>query len=60
MLNSISMSPSPQDEMTSSADSMTWNRIVSVNGTPAHENSARTLLKKASRFFAELKRRKVY
>jgi hypothetical protein len=31
-----------------------------VNGTAARENSLRTVLTKASSFFAELKRRKVY
>jgi hypothetical protein len=31
-----------------------------VNTTPVHRNTARTFLKKASSFFAELKRRKVY
>ena len=60
MLNSISIIPSSQDEVTSSADGMSWDAITSVNGAPAHRNSARTFLMKASRFFAELKRRKVY
>ncbi|HVI80490.1 MAG TPA: hypothetical protein VM715_20510 [Candidatus Acidoferrum sp.] len=60
MLNSISISPSSQDELTSSADGMSWNAIRSVNGRPGHDNSAPSLLRKASRFFAELKRRKVY
>jgi hypothetical protein len=32
----------------------------SVNSTPVHGNSARTFLMKASSFFTELKRRKVY
>ena len=31
-----------------------------VNSTPVHRNSARTFLMKASSFFTELKRRKVY
>jgi len=31
-----------------------------VNSTPAHRNSARTFPMKASSFFTELKRRKVY
>jgi len=39
---------------------MTWGATTSVNGTPARGNSPRTFLMKASRFFAELKRRKVY
>jgi len=60
MLNSISIFPNSQDEVTSSADSMSWDPITAVNGTPAHDNSARTFLVKASGFFAELKRRKVY
>ena len=60
MLNSISIIPSSQDEATSSADGMGWDAITSVNGTPARKSNARTFLKKASRFFAELKRRKVY
>ena len=60
MLNSISIIPSSQDEVTSSADGMTWGATTSVNGTPARGNSPRTFLMKASRFFAELKRRKVY
>jgi hypothetical protein len=46
--------------VTSSAEAMSWDVITSVNGTPAHGNSARTFLMKASSFFAELKRRKVY
>ena len=60
MLNSISMIPSSQDEVTSSADGMNGDAINSVNGTPVRENGAPTFLKKMSRFFAELKRRKVY
>src|SRR5258708_3724331 len=60
MFNSISIIPSSQDKVTSSADGMSWDAITSVNGPPARESSARTFLKKASRFFAELKRRKVY
>jgi len=39
---------------------MSWDAIASVNGTSAHENSLRRSLTKASSFFAELKRRKVY
>jgi len=60
MLNSISIIPSSQDEVTSSGDGMSWGAATSVNGTPARGNSRRTFLMKASRFFAELKRRKVY
>jgi hypothetical protein len=60
MLNSISIIPSSQDEVTSSGDAMSWNSVMSVNGTAAHGNSARSFLMKASSFFAELKRRKVY
>ena len=60
MLNSISIIPSSPDQVPSSADGMSWGAVTSVNGTPARGNSARTFLVKASRFFAELKRRKVY
>jgi hypothetical protein len=60
MLNSISIIPSSEDEVTSSGDAMSWNSVMSVNGTAAHGNSARSFLMKASSFFAELKRRKVY
>jgi hypothetical protein len=38
---------------------MSWD-VGSVNGTPAHGNSPRTFLMKASNFLTELKRRKVY
>jgi hypothetical protein len=60
MLNSISIIPSSQDEVTSSGDAISWNSIMSANGRPAHGNSARSFLMKANSFFAELKRRKVY
>ena len=60
MFNSISIIPSSEDEVTSSGDAMSWNSVMSVNGTAAHTNSARSFLMKASSFFAELKRRKVY
>jgi hypothetical protein len=60
MLNSISIIPSSEDEVTSSGDAMSWNSVMSVNGTPAHGNSARSFLMQTSRFFTELKRRKVY
>jgi hypothetical protein len=60
MLNSISIIPSSEDEVTSSGDAMSWNSVMSVNGTAANGNSARSFLMKASSFFAELKRRKVY
>ena len=39
---------------------MTWDSMRPVNSTPVHRNSARTFLMKASSFFTELKRRKVY
>ena len=60
MLNSISIIPSSQDDVTSSGQAMSWDTVTSVNGTPTLGNSARTFLMKASRFFTELKRRKVY
>ena len=60
MLNSISIIPTSEDDVTSSGDAMSWNSVMSVNGTAAHGNSARSFLMKASSFFAELKRRKVY
>ena len=60
MLNSISIIPSSEDEVTSSGDDISWDATTSGNGTPAHGNSARSFLVKASSFFAELKRRKVY
>ena len=41
-------------------DTMTWDSMSPVNSTPVRRNSARTFLMKASSFFAELKRRKVY
>jgi len=59
MFNSISIIPSSHGEVTSSAQAMSWD-IASLNGTPAHGGSARTLLRKASQFLTELKRRKVY
>ena len=60
MLNSISIMPSSQDELTSSSQTMGWHALHSLNGTPAHGNNARTFLLKASDFLTELKRRKVY
>jgi hypothetical protein len=60
MFNSISIIPSSQDEVTSSADGMSWDTITSVNGAPPDHNSGRIFLTNVSRFFAELKRRKVY
>ena len=39
---------------------MSWDALHSVNGTPAHGNTAQTFLMKASSLFAELKRRNVY
>src|SRR5215469_14706147 len=41
-------------------DSMNWDSMRPVNSTPVHRNSGRTFLMKASSFFTELKRRKVY
>lgn len=60
MLNSVSIIPSLEDEVTSSSHAMSWDTITSVDGAPAHGNSQRSLLMKANSFFAELKRRKVY
>ena len=59
MLNSISMIPNAQNEATASADGMSWDNTT-MNDVPTHSYSARTFLTKASKFFAELKRRKVY
>ena len=59
MLHSITIIPSSHDAVRSSGEAMSWS-IASVNGTPAHGNSARTVLMKTSGFFTELKRRKVY
>ena len=39
---------------------MGWDSMRPVNSTPVHRNIARTFLMKASSFFTELKRRKVY
>jgi hypothetical protein len=60
MLNSISIIPNSEDEATSSADSMSWHATVSTDSVQARTNIVRTFLMKASSFFAELKRRKVY
>ena len=60
MLNSISIIPSSQDEVTAAGHGMSLGATTSGNGTPARGNTPRTFLMKASRFFAELKRRKVY
>jgi hypothetical protein len=60
MLNSISIIPNAQNEVTSSADGMSWDTITSTNDVPSHGYSVRTFLTKVSKFFAELKRRKVY
>jgi hypothetical protein len=60
MLNSISIIPGSQDEMTSSGQAMSWEVITSLNGTLGHRNGPRTFLTQAAGFFAELKRRKVY
>ena len=60
MLDSISIIPSAQNDVTSSANGMGWDSITSINKIPTRGNSARIFLTKADRFFAELKRRKVY
>ena len=60
MLNSISIFPNSQDEVTSSADSMSWHGAASTDSPRLRTNIVRTFLMKASSFFAELKRRKVY
>jgi len=60
MLDSISIIPNARNGLTSSADDMSWDTFTSMNRIPTHGNSARTFLTKAARFFAELKRRKVY
>ena len=60
MLNSISIIPSSQDEVTSSGHAMNWDATRSVNGSPTHCNRARSFQTKASSFLSELKRRKVY
>jgi hypothetical protein len=60
MLNSISIIPGAQDEAISSGEAMSGEAIHSVNGSPTRRNGARTFLMKASNFFTELKRRKVY
>jgi len=60
MLNSISIIPGSEDEVTTSGHAMNWDAIRSVNGSPTHCNSARTFQIKASNFLSELKRRKVY
>ena len=59
MLNSITIIPSSQDELTSS-QALAWHDSSSVNGTTAHNSSGRGFLMKAATFFTELKRRKVY
>jgi hypothetical protein len=60
MLDSILIIPRSQDEVTPSAQAISWDTVTSVNGAPAHGNSARSFLMKASSFFTELKRRRVY
>ena len=39
---------------------MRWDSMRPVNSTRVHRNSARSFIMKASSFFTELKRRKVY
>lgn len=46
--------------MTFSADDISWDTVTSMNRLPIHGNNARTFLTKMTKFFAELKRRKVY
>jgi hypothetical protein len=60
MLNSISRISNAPNEVTSSAEGIGYDTFTSMNSVLAHGNHARTFLMKASRFFAELKRRKVY
>jgi hypothetical protein len=60
MLNSISIFPSSEDEVTASGHAMNWDASRSVNGSPTHCNRARTVQVKVSNFLNELKRRKVY
>ena len=60
MLNSISIFPSSEDEVTASGHAMNWDANRSVNGSPTHCNRARTFQMKVSNFLNELKRRKVY
>ena len=60
MHNSISIIPGSEEEARASGHAMNWDTIRLVNGSPARGNSPRTFLMKASRFFTELKRRKVY
>ena len=59
MINAISMLPSSSDEVTPSDEAMSWD-IASENSTRAYGGYARKFLTKASSFFIELKRRKVY
>ena len=54
MLNSISIIPSSQDEVTSSGHAMSWDAISSVNGTPARGNSARTLPNEGESFLRRI------
>ena len=60
MLNSISIIPGSEDEVTASGHTMNWDAIRSVNCSPTHYNRARTFQMKVSNFLTELKRRKVY
>ena len=60
MLNSVSIIPSLDDEMTSSGHAISWHAIASMHGTEAHRNIAQIFLMKANRFLTELKRRRVY
>ncbi len=60
MLNSISIIPTSEDDVTSSGDAMNWDAITSVNRCSTHCDRERTFQMKASNFLSELKRRKVY
>jgi hypothetical protein len=71
MSNSIFITSSSQNEVTSNGHDMIWDNIRSANGTladgnstrivsPSHVNIDNSFQIKASSFFTELKRRKVY
>jgi hypothetical protein len=71
MSKAILITSGSQNEVTSNGHAADWNDITSVNGAPADGNRAgmvspsqfniiHSFQIKASRFFTELKRRKVY
>jgi len=71
MSNSILITPSSQNELTSNGHATCWDNISSLNSTPADGigahivsplqfNIGNSFQIKASSFFTELKRRKVY